>query len=559
MLLEKETYRVPLEAYTFSFTSSSQINPQQFITEKWKSFSALKKRTFVAQESYNFTYLAIGFQNKENNRRKFVFNMKQSVLPYLKFYWVNTSNDSVYELKQRQQMRTTVVDIPKLNKLYSGILLVELQTKGSRCTAPLILFEQNSYYDQEQTVLFSYSIIFGVLLLQLLLIIYSIYLSRNITNVFYALMILSVIALTVVYNGFLIPFISPTTKFPSYLVNLFSSSINLSFMIFLYRSSKEDVPKWLAKTNLIVIAFGLLVLLLLFVNSLLSTKLSFLVMTINAFVTFLNLAIASKKSFYKYVYFLIGASISFFFYVLWIALNLDWVTSTALSFYGLDIGLCALTLFLTLGLIRNVFSERLKGERLIKQNQMALIEVENELNSKIEEENKILLTETDDYYRQLNVVKQQIQIRKQVLLRKEETLNEIESVIRNADNLIENTRIAPSTYLNLASEQIIIINNVNGQLEFVNETATNYFTTQAVSLSKGESFFSVLSETDSMRLKDILSRVFNGYYYSTVLHQPILKNNKQSAYNYEFVPVKRSNGKVVMALCYAVEAQLKEI
>jgi hypothetical protein len=554
VLLEKGTYQVPLEAYTFSYTASSKINPQQFITDKWKTFTELKRRTFVAEASYNFTYLAIGFQNKESNYRKFVCNIKQSVLPYLKFYWINTNKDSIYELKQRNYMRTTVVDIPKLNKLYSGVLLIELQTQSSRCTSPVFLFEQNSYYDQELIILFSYSILFGILILQLILIIYSVYLSRNITNVFYVLMILSVAALMIIYNGFLIPFVSPNLKFPPYLVTFFTLSINVFFMIFLYRSAKEDLPKWLAKSTLIIIGIGIVILLLIFVNSTLSLKLSIYVITINAFLTFLILVIACKKSFYKYVYFLIGASLSFFFYLLWVALNFDWVSINTFAFYGIDIGLSSLTLFLTLGLIRNVFSERLKGERLIKQNQMALIEVENELNAKIEEENKLLLAETDDYYRQLNVVKQQIQTRKQVALRKEETLNEIENVIRNADNLIEDIRLSPITYLNLASEQILIINNVNGQVEFVNETINNYFAALDIALNKGESIFSIFSETDSKQLKDILARVFNGYYYSTVLHQPRFKNNNQSAFNYEFVPVKRSNGKVVMALCYAVEA-----
>lgn len=550
VLLDPSLNALSLEPYTSVCKSPKPVAPRVFITSKWKGFTPYGARTFVFSPSANFTYLKINFQNKSAEQKTFLVQFKQSVLPHLRFFWYNADSDTCFELFPLKNSRTTVVKLPKLNKLYRGVLLVEFQAKSTGSPAPLYIYGANTYYDHELNIIFLYSILFGFFLLQLILVLYSIYLSRSWMNAFYAFTIICAISLLVVYNGFLFIFNFHLPQIPHYLPSLLYTLLALFMLLFLSRLFRPDIPSWLNRLNLyfITVAFSALMVLLIF-DTILASHLIFpFILTVFMLILF-NLIVAIKNTFSKYVYFLTGFVLSIIFYALQLTLRFDFLPESVLTFYGMDIGLGAMTLLTTLGLIRNVFAERLMGERLIKENQIVLIEAENKLNLDIEEENKLLLSETDEIYRQISAARQQIQQRRTMLKRKESTLNEIETIIRNADGLIEDVKNRYLHYLNLSDDHIILINSPNGSLEFINQSFKDFLAKHDVEIN--QSALSLFSERDARKLKEILTRVFNGYYYLSVLEHAELADGEPAGYHYQFIPIKRSNGKVIMALGYS--------
>lgn len=551
VLLDPAVNKLCLENYTSVYKSPKQIEPRVFIKNQWKGFVPYDARTFVFSPSEEFTYLKVNFQNKSSEQKSFLVQLKQSILPHLRFFWYNVDSDTCFELAPLKNSRTSVVQLPKLSKLYRGILLIEFRPKNTSSPAALHLFGANTYYDYELNIIFIYSVLFGFFLLQLILVLYSIYLSKSWMNAFYAITIICTISLLVVYNGFAFIFNLHSLRLPHYLPSLLFILLNLFMLLFLSRLFRPDIPSWLNRLNLyfIGVIFPALIALLIS-NGILASRLIFPFTLIVFAIILVNLIVAIQNTFSKYVYFLTGFVLSIIFYSLQLALRMDFLPESVLTYYGMDIGLSAMTLFTTLGLIRNVFAERLMGERLIKENQIVLIEAENKLNLSIEEENKLLLSETDELYRQISAARQQIQQRRTMLKRKESTLNEIETVIRNADGLIEDVKNRYLHYLNLSDDHIILINSPAGNLEFINQSFKDFLAKHNV--EPKESALKLFSERDAIKLKEILGRVFNGYYYLSVLEHAELADGELSGYHYQFIPIKRSNGKVIMALGYSL-------
>jgi hypothetical protein len=549
VLLKKDSYEISLEPHTYKFTSSEKINPKTFLKNNWKNFESLQQTTLFIEESEKYSYLAIAFKNKELDRKSYLVNFKQSIFPHVKFYWVNKEKDSITELIPRPQLRTSVVKLPKLARLENGILLIEVLPLENTTIAPLYLLEENSFFDEELNTTFLYSLLFGLLLLQLLITLYSIALSRKLKNFVFAFFIICAGVIMTTYNGFTNLFLNHGIQLPHQFTTVFHCLLYLFFILSFYSILQKEIYKWILVLCQIFIFFYIGVLALIFINGILASKILFSLTFINLVFILISLTLACRISFYKYIFFLVGVTFVTLFYTLQFLLNKNIIPSMPIALYGFDIGISGLTLFFTLGLVRNVFAERLQGERLIRKNQIELIEEENVLNQKIEDENKSLLTEIDELNRKVTATKQILQTKRQLATKKESMLEEIENTIKNADLLIEETRLNYEKYLNQTKTLIFILTDINGQIEFLNTASENYLRNQ--SLQKSDNFFDCFTDSEKPELTAILQRSFKGYYFSTCLHTPFLRNNNQSEYNFEFVPIKRSNGRVVKVLCYS--------
>lgn len=549
VVLDKDEFELSLEPYTLKRISKERISPEKFVKEKWQHFSYLNQTTLFMNASRDFSYLAIGFKNREINTKNYIINLKQSVFPTARFYWISTDKDSVYEIFPRSHMRTIVLDLPKLNRLHSGILLMELLPLENASSAPIFLFEQNAFYDQELNIVFLYSIMFGLLLLEFLLALYSIVLSKKLSNLSYTLIAVCVFTLLAAYNGFGNLFVDRAIQLPPNFLSILLTVLNIFFMFFLYNTFEQGLPKWIFIVTKYSMLFYLALLVLIFIDGILAHTILTHAAPISLVFAFVCLTVACRTSFFRYIYFLFGVLLLIVFYFLQFSLINNWIPNMPLAFYGFDIGLSCWTLFFTLGLIRNVFAGRLEGERLIKENQIELIEAETRLNQKIEEENKNILTETDDIIKKVSLSKSQLQTRKQSLLKKEAILDEIENVIQNADKLIEETKQAHEKYLNQSKDQIFILDNSNGHFDFINTAALTHLQIQGI--KESDNLFDLFAKSEHDKLQGIIQRAFKGYYFSTALKTPFLVNDNQSDFDYEFAPVKRSNGRVIKVLCYS--------
>lgn len=550
--LKPSIYKLALEPFTSVYQTTKPQTMPWFIKDNWKGFKPCERETFFMKASLNYTYLKINFQNHSSTKQDYVVQLKESVLPHVHFYWYNIDRDTCYELIADRGSRTPVIRIPSLKKLSKGILLIELQSKSNSTLAPIYLFLENVYYDFELNFIFAYSLFFGVFILELILIIYSIYLSKKRLNLYYCLAIFSIILYLFVTRGYIFMVQDSNWQMPAYAPLLIYLIGYIFLILFFHKLFQPDVSKWMSRITLSLSFLATALIFLMMGNTLWSAQLSEVITVFLVVVVLSNAIFLLQKAFVKYVYFTFGLVLAALFYCLNFALVHDFLPNTTLTYYGFDLALCLMTLFITIGLIRNVFSERLMGERLIKENQIVLIEQENKLNAHIEEENKALLNETDEFYKQINNVKQTIQQKRIQLKQSENTINEIETIIRSADILIEDAKSKYFFYLNLSDDQIALMDSANGDIRFTNAAMKRYFNFDDTDAMP--SVFKLFSEKEKETILTILNRVFNGYYYLSVLETPVLATGEVSSFNYQFIPIKRNNGKVVMALMYAIEA-----